>query len=75
MVVTNAPFARDFLLKGFPERIRPLGSFGYNNLIKSVVNIARRYQISHGRLQRFVPHPVLNRSHIEAGPQHAGGIG
>jgi hypothetical protein len=72
IVVTNAPFAGDFLLNGFPERICALGSFGYNNLIKSVMNIARRYQISHGRLQRFVPHPMLNRSHIEAGTEHAG---
>ena len=73
--MTKAPSWRtDFLLNGLPWRICDFGGAGYDNLIKSVVNIARRHQISHGRLQRFVPHPVLNRSHIEAGTEHAGGI-
>ena len=57
-------------------RPNPTGAVGVSTIVKDkpVVNIARRYQISHGRLQRFVPHPVLNRSHIEAGTEHAGGI-
>jgi hypothetical protein len=43
IVMTNASFAGDFLLDGFPEPICALGSFGYDNLIEPVVNIARRY--------------------------------
>jgi len=73
---TNGPFASThfFLLDGLSWWTCVLIDARYANLIKSVVNIAGRYQISHGRLQRFVPHPVLNRSHIEAGTEHAGGI-
>jgi len=75
IATTNGSFASThFLLDGLSWQASFLIDAGYDNLIKSGVNVARRYQISHGRLQRFVPHPVLNRSHIEAGTEHAGGI-
>jgi len=65
----------DFLLNGLPWRSRFLSSYaGHNNPIEPVVNIARRYQVSHGRFQGFVSHPVLNRSDIEAGTKHSGRI-
>ena len=76
IVATNRSSAgSDFLLNGLPWRICVLSDAGHDNLIKPVVNIARGYQIPHSRLQGFVPHPVLNRSHIEARTEHASGIG
>src|SRR5215472_3250990 len=56
----------DSLLNRLPCRTSVLTDTGHNNLIESVMNIARGYQIPHCRLQRFVPHPMLNRAHIEA---------
>ena len=31
-------------------------------------------QITHGRFQGLVPHPVLDGSHVKTPPKHAGGI-
>jgi hypothetical protein len=74
-VLTNGSSAGgDFLLNGLPWWTNVFGEARHANLIKPVVNIARRYQIPHCRFQGFVPHPVLNRSHIEAGPEHTSGI-
>jgi len=64
----------DFLLNGLPWSINVFGEARHANLIKPVVNIASRHQIPHRRFQGFVSHPVLNRSHIEAGTEHARGI-
>jgi hypothetical protein len=75
IATTNGSFASThFLLDGLSWRTCVLIDAGYDNLIKSVVNVARGHQIPHGRLQGFVPHPLLNRSHIEAGTEHASGI-
>ena len=60
-----------FLLNGLPWRTCVFIDTRYDNPIELVVNIARGHQIPHRRFQRFVPHPVLNRSHIEAGTEHA----
>ena len=38
------------------------------------MNIWRGRQITHGRFQRLVPHPVLDGSYVETPPEHAGGI-
>lgn len=64
----------DFLLNGLPWRTNVFGEAGHDNLIKPVMNIARRHQIPHGRFQRFVAHPVLNGSHIESRTEHTRGI-
>jgi hypothetical protein len=61
----------DFLLNRLPWRTNVFIDTGYDNPIESVVNIARGHEIPHRRFQRFVSHPVLNRSHIEAGTEHA----
>jgi hypothetical protein len=39
--------------------------------IDLVLDIGGRGEIPHGGLQRLVPHPVLNRTYIEAKPQHS----
>jgi hypothetical protein len=54
------------LLNGLPWRVCVLRDAGHDNLIEPVMNIPRGYQIPHRRLQRFVPHPMLNRAHVEA---------
>ena len=36
-----------------------------------VLDVSRRRKVPHGSLQRLVPHPVLNRTYIEAKPQHS----
>jgi len=56
----GSPAGTDFLLNGLLWRICAFGGAGYDNLIQPVVNIARRYQIPHGRFRGFVPHPVLS---------------
>ena len=61
----------DFLLNRLPWRTSVFIDTGYDNPIESVVNIARRHQIPHGRLQGLVPHPMLHCAHIEAGTEHA----
>src|SRR2546422_6192225 len=41
------------------------------DLVEAGVNVTGRHEIPHGRLQRFVPHPGLNRSDVEARAKHA----
>ena len=38
------------------------------------MNIRCGRQITHGRFQGLVPHPVLDGSYVETPPEHAGGI-
>ena len=38
------------------------------------MNVRRGRQITHGRFQGLVPHPVLDGSDVETPPKHAGGI-
>src|ERR1700730_17175456 len=38
------------------------------------MTIRCRRQITHGRFQRLVPHPVLDSSYVETPPEHARGI-
>ena len=68
-VANDSPVGTAFLLDGLPWWICNFDGAGYDNPIQSVVNVTRRYQVPHSGLQGFVPHPVLNRSHIiqEAG--------
>jgi len=65
----------DLLLNRLPSRICSFGDAGHDNLIKPIVNVACGHQIPHSRFQRFMTHPVLNGSHIEAGPEHTRCIG
>ncbi len=58
----------------------PLGSCGFEeagdlDFVEAVVDVFGGGQVPHGGLKGFVAHPVLDGSHIEAGPEHAGGIG
>ena len=76
LVLTDGSSAgSNFLLIGLACRVRALSDARHDNLIEPVMNIARWHQIPHCRLQRFVPHPMLNRTHIEARSEHARGIG
>ena len=45
---------------GFLEEPRNL------DLVEAGVNVTGWHEIPHGSLQRFVPHPGLNRSDVEA---------
>jgi hypothetical protein len=38
------------------------------------MNIRRGRQITRGRFQRLVPHPVLDSAYVETPPEHTGGI-
>ena len=40
-------------------------------MVEAGVNVTGWHEIPHGRLQRFVPHPVLHRSDVEARAKHA----
>lgn len=44
------------------------------HIVQPIMNILGRTQIPHRRFQAFMPHPVLNRPHVEAGPEHARGV-
>ena len=47
---------------------------GDGDLIQPSVNIRGGNEVTHGRLERLVSHPVLHRPHIEAGAQHSRGV-
>jgi len=65
----------EFSSWGFSSGGSSLVETRHSHLIKSRVNFFRRDQIPHGRLERFVPHPVLNRADVEPRPEGSRSIG
>jgi hypothetical protein len=66
--VTSCRTLQRFLRNGVCRRTR------HSDQIEPVMNIRCRRQITHGRFQRLVSHPVLDSSYVETPPEHAGGI-